>query len=352
MSARLSNTDAHLQVIFQAADAKSRPWLTSSRMRFDHTTLPSLQLPGDRGPLVSSHLRRSLRRFSPTIVLAAGFSPFVAGRAASSARDLGARFGVWSGETDDMPTARQGWRESLRRRLLDRSDFAVAYGARAAGYLRTLAGGLPLVIGRNTAPADTSVDRSRPFSGERSLRLLLIGDLASTRKGADVALEAIDQVGRPDVQLRIVGGGRLQPVLERRAAADGRVRLLGPLPPDEVARELREADALLFPTRSDVFGLVLVEAMGAGLAPIVARRAGAVDDLCVDGHNAIVIDSHEPGVWARAIDRLAADRALAVELGSNARRTVEQRWTIDHGVDAMMAGLRVSALIRHERPPV
>jgi D-inositol-3-phosphate glycosyltransferase len=181
---------------------------------------------------------------------------------------------------------------------------------------------------------------------------LLIGDLASTRKGADVAIDAMKHVRRPDVQLRVVGGGRLQQVLERQVATDGRVRLLGPLPPEEVSRELQEADALLFPTRADVFGLVLVEAMGVGVAPLVATRAGAVGDLSVDGYNAMVIDSHEPAEWASAIDELAADRIQATELGSNARRTVEARWTIEHAVDAMIAGLRLGALVRHERTPM
>jgi glycosyltransferase involved in cell wall biosynthesis len=248
-----------------------------------------------------------------------------------------------------MHTARQPWREPFRRRILARSDFAIAYGARAAGYLRSLAPELPLVIGRNSAPVATTVGRPSPMPGDRPLRLLFIGDLASTRKGADVALEALARIPRRDVKLRVVGGGRLQPVLERQAATDGRVRLLGPLPPEEVTRELLEADALLLPTRADVFGLVLVEAMGAGVAPVVSRAAGAVDDLTVDGHNAIVIDGHEPEVWATAISRLVSDRTLSVELGSHARRTIEGRWTIDHAVDAMMAGLRLSVLIPRER---
>ena len=353
LSGRLADVGARLHVVFQAAETKSRPWLTSSRTTFDHLTLPSVHVPAvDRAPLISVCLRRSLQRLSPTIVVAAGFSPFVAGRAASAAREVGASFGVWSGETSEMRTARQGWREPLRRRVLARSDFAIAYGARAAAYLRTLTHDLPLVVGRNTAPVATVVDRPTSSSDERPLRLLLIGDLASTRKGADVALAAMERVRRPDVQLRLVGGGRLQQVLEQQVATDRRVRLLGPLAPEQVARELQEADVLLFPTRADVFGLVLVEAMGAGVAPIVARGAGAVDDLSVNGQNAIVMDSHEPERWAAAIDELAADRTLATDLGSNARRTIEARWTIEHSVDAVMAGLRLGALVRRERKPL
>jgi hypothetical protein len=350
MSIRLSKVGAHLHVMFLAAQATSRPWLTGSQINFDHETVPSLQVPAvDRGPLVPVRVGARVRRLSPTIVLAGGFSPFVAGRAARTAREVGASFGIWSGETAAMHTAQQASRDGIRRRLAARSDFAIAYGARAAGYLRGLARELPLVIGRNTAPVAMTVVDPLPRPSDRPFRLLLIGDLASSRKGVDVALEAMSYVSNSDVRLDIVGGGRLQSALERRAAADTRVRLLGPLHAADVARELRDADALVFPTRADVFGLVLVEAMGAGVAPIVSRAAGAVDDLGVDGHNAIVVDGHEPATWAKAINQLASNPALAKELGVRARRTVESRWTIDHAVDAMTAGLRLGALTRKER---
>ena len=69
-------------------------------------------------------------------------------------------------------------------------------------------------------------------------------------------------------------------------------------------------------------------------------------------HNAIVVDGHEPTTWAAAISRLASNRTLARELGSHARRTIAARWTIDHAAEAMMAGLRLGALIREERYPV
>jgi len=209
-----------------------------------------------------------------------------------------------------------------------------------------------LVIGRNTAPVANTARDPAPQPSDRPLRLLLIGDLASTRKGVDVALEAMAHLPGSDVRLRIVGGGRLQAALERRAAMDTRVLLVGPLRPEDVTHELQDADALLFPTRADVFGLVLVEAMGACIAPIVSRAAGAVDDLSLHGHNAIVLDGHEPTAWAMAISRLASDRTWARELGSHARRTIAARWTIDHAAEAMMAGLRLGALIREERYPV
>ena len=72
----------------------------------------------------------------------------------------------------------------------------------------------------------------------------------------------------------------------------------------------------------------------------------------MDGHNAIVMADHEPLAWAAAISQLAADRMLCIQLGSHGRQTIEARWTLDHGVDATMAGLRLGALARHARTPM
>lgn len=344
MAERLGEVGAQLNVVFLSADAKSRPWLTGESVGFDHETTSSFRVPVvERGPLVPVGLRGRLRKFQPTIILAAGFSPVVTGRARRIAEHMGSTFGVWSGETLGTASSRSPWREHTRRHLLQRADFAIAYGARAARYIRDLAPDLPLVIGRNTSPVG-GLPQAPTRRGESAFRFVLIGDLATPRKGADVAVEAMRHVSGSDVCLDIVGDGRLRATLASRAARDPRIRLLGALGPDGVARKLGEADALLFPTRSDIFGLVLVEAMGARVVPVVSRAAGAVEDLAVDGANAIVVDGHDPAAWGAAMERLTADPAWATALGSRAQRTIESRWTIGHAAEAMLCGLRLGVL--------
>ena len=78
------------------------------------------------------------------------------------------------------------------------------------------------------------------------------------------------------------GGSQLLS-LRARAAGDPRIRFLGPVRGSETLEHLARADVFVFPTRFDIFGLSLVEAMGAGLACVVSRSAGGVDDLCLRG---------------------------------------------------------------------
>jgi glycosyltransferase involved in cell wall biosynthesis len=178
-----------------------------------------------------------------------------------------------------------------------------------------------------------------------TVELLVVGDLASHRKGVDVIIDALGLAPGLDCRLTVAGGGRLLPELTRRARGDPRVHFTGSLLPTQI-RDLHErADVLLFPTRSDVFGLVLVEAMGAGTAVAVSSAAGAAADLAVDGSNCILLTSHDPSAWIEAIKRLALDGDLRRNLGSAGARTVQKRWTIDHAADAMLAGLRLGVLV-------
>jgi glycosyltransferase involved in cell wall biosynthesis len=338
---RLEEAGAELRVFFLRAETARRSWMSSQQSReFDYEVLSSIELPFfERGPMIPANLDHRLRMFRPTAVLVGSLSPLVAGRAAVQARRLGAAFGLWSGETRAMKTASSGWRAAPRKWVANRADFAVAYGFEAGEYLRALSPDLPLVYGRNTS------DRYPPAGGDRqpglTLDLLAVGAATSPRKGLDVLIDAMRLVPDLPCRLTIVGGGRLLADLRERGRADPRIDLVGALPPPEVCEHYRAADGFLFPTRADVFGLVLVEAMGAGLPAVTSTDAGAVSDVAVHEHNCLVVDGHDPRDWARAIERLVRDDHLRATLGERAARTIRSRWTVEHAVDGMVAGLRL-----------
>jgi glycosyltransferase involved in cell wall biosynthesis len=339
---RLRAAGASFRVYFLNGESPERPWLTSGSGDFEWEYLPSLTLPirRHRRPSAPTRVGAAIRHFQPTTILVAGLSPLVSGRIARMGRRVHASVGVWSGETPHAPSARGGIRRRLRRSLLARLDFGVAYGWESARYLRMLAPSLPVVIGRNTSPLPERVAQqavTRP-------RMLAVGDLASDRKGMDVLVDAL--ASRPDLncELRLVGGGRLLASLTGPAQRDSRIHVLGPLPPDDTRGEMSRSQVYLFPTRFDVFGLSLVEAMGCGLPSVVTPHSGAVEDLCVPGLNSIVVRSHDPREWAAAISQLVADPTARASLGTAAAETIAARWTMDHAVDSMIAGLRLGVL--------
>jgi glycosyltransferase involved in cell wall biosynthesis len=348
MHDRLSAEGAAFRVFF-LADTSERSWMNATPDGFDYDVLSSIPLPiGQRRPLVPANLERRLAGFRPTIVVGAGLSPFVSMRAGMFARRRAIPFGIWSGEHATMATARSRLRRLQRQRLVRLADFGIAYGFYAAEYLRPLRPELPVVYGRNTS---VSAAQARTTRGGGPVELLAVGDLASPRKGIDIALEALQHVPDLDCRLTVVGGGAMQKDLVQTASRDERIRFLGALSPADVQLEYARADVFVFPSRADIFGLALVEAMAAGLATITASNPGAVGDLPVDGHNAVIVDGHDPAVWAESIRRVVEDDQLQGALGDAAARTVGRRWTMAHAADAMLAGLRLgSELQRGSRP--
>jgi glycosyltransferase involved in cell wall biosynthesis len=336
MGRRFSAAGAEFRAFFLSDVPVGREWMRSSSLEFEHEILKSVDIRRDRGRrLIPINLTGRLDDFRPTIVLVGGFSPLVAMRVAAYARRRDIPFGIWSGEIDSRAKAQSRVRRVQRKWIVDRAAFAVSYGWESAQYLRSLRSDLPIVIGRNTTP--TGPERPRP-SGPETLELLTVGR-AEKGKALDVLLAAVSRVAGVSWRLTVIGDG---PELDRlRRDADRRVRFLGARTPEEVRDAHSKADIFLFPSRYDIFGLVLVEAMGAGTAVVVSRAVGAVSDLAVDGVNAIVVDDHDPHRWAEAIERVGRDHDLRSTLGENAQSTIRRRWTIEHAANAMLAGLRL-----------
>jgi glycosyltransferase involved in cell wall biosynthesis len=343
---RLAAVGAEFRVLFLADSDDARPWITpGTQPAFEFDTLRSVRMTrGARPKLFPANLEAALWRFRPTIVVCGGLSPAVALRAWVAARRARAAFGVWSGDHLRMPTAQQRVRARTRRFVARRADFALAYGSLSAEYLRVLNDRLPTVIARNTSDL---AGQPRPATGNaQTLRLLAVGDLASPRKGIDVLVSALALLPELDCRLTVVGSGALLDDFSQAAAHDSRVTFAGALPPTAVAAAYADADVFLFPSREDVFGLALVEAMHAGLAVISAVAPGATSDLCVNGVNSLLVAGHQPHAWATAIRALQDDPGMRTRLAAAAQRSIDHRWTADHSADAFIAGLRLGSLVR------
>lgn len=352
LARRVEAAGGSLRILFLRGSAGRRTWLNSEEgLDFEHEVVPGVDLPvRRRPPRLPLGLGAALRRYRPTIAVSAGLSPVVSGRVQRYAGAAGIPFGLWSGETATL-AARQPWaRRRQRQRLVEKTDFAIAYGTLAARYLASLARQLPVVVGRNTSVRETAASE-RPTRGG-TVELLTVGDLTSARKGVDVLLDALRTVPEVSCRLTVVGDGKARTGLEREADGDARVRFVGALPPSGVRAALGESDVFLFPSRADVFGLALVEAMSQGLTVAVSSAVGAVPDVAVPGRNCLVIDSHEPTHWADAIARFVEDAELRAHLGEAGRRTIARRWTMDHSVEGTLAGLRLGARLAASGPGV
>lgn len=127
------------------------------------------------------------------------------------------------------------------------------------------------------------------------LRLVYIGAWRKL-KGVDLLAPTMRELGK-GYELHYTGGPA--------AAADkphmpNNMYDLGRLNQAEVIEAMQNADAFLFPSRSEGFGLVVAEAMACGL-PVIAMSGTAVDEVVQHGRNGYLCDDKQPQDLAQMV---------------------------------------------------
>ena len=217
-----------------------------------------------------------------------------------------------------------------------------------------------LGVDAQIAVVPSGIDRATFSRGQRSralratlgidaqARLVLCVGRLGREKNLGLALRAFARLDDPRARLVVVGGGEHRAALERLAAAlqiGSRTTFVGELARAELPDVYASADVFLFTSTSDTQGLVLVEALAAGLA-VVAVDSPQTRDVIAD---AGVLCDGEPGAVAAA---------LATVLGG--RRPDRARGAViaasfDSGVlgarmIALYEALRESAPSRRQKP--
>jgi glycosyltransferase involved in cell wall biosynthesis len=289
-----------------------------------------------RGGLDPAEVARAVRRTGARVVHAHNLHPTLGWRALAAAREAGARvvlhlhqyrlvcaIGVCFRDGHEclrchgrntLPGIALNCRGSRtesaaygvalmtwQRRLATQADAFVVPSRFAQARLRAIGAPLgptfvlPHVI-REFAPAPPSPP------GDHAL---VVSRLAP-EKGVGVAIEACRLAGMP---LVVAGDG---PERERLAGADGAVRFLGRVSPQELLRLRRGARMALVPSLSaETFGLAAAEAMAAGL-PVAASRVGALPELVPDAWLAPPGDAQALADVIRRMDGGDGDGAIAL----------------------------------------
>jgi glycosyltransferase involved in cell wall biosynthesis len=99
----------------------------------------------------------------------------------------------------------------------------------------------------------------------------------------------------------------------------------------EVEEYLNAADAGLYTSESESFGLSILETLFHG-KPVVAFRVGGIPEVVVDGENGFLHPFGEVAAAARSIARLADSPGLAQQLGARGRKRAEEHFTADRVV--------------------
>lgn len=149
------------------------------------------------------------------------------------------------------------------------------------------------------------------------------------RKGFDVLLRAAASLG-PDTGIYIVGGEPTEEYIQLREEQKlSHVHFVGFKKKEELALYYQAADVFVLPTREDIWGLVINEAMAYGLPVVTTDKCVAGLELVEDGVNGYIVPA---GDHAALAEKLSA--VLAEDCGEMGRASLEkiQPYTIENMV--------------------
>ena len=150
---------------------------------------------------------------------------------------------------------------------------------------------------------------------------LFAGNAQTPRKNLDTVLRALAQV--PELQLVVAGTttGTTYPQLVASLDLSNRVHFLEYR--TDVPELMKAVDLLVFPSRYEPFGLVVIEAMAAGLPVITAATTGAAEIITPEC-GIVLSEPDDIQALARALSLLTSDRNLRSQMGQAARAIAQQ----------------------------
>jgi len=160
--------------------------------------------------------------------------------------------------------------------------------------------------------------------------LLAVVGRVQELKGQRLAVRALAALPAPRPLLVIAGeptpGAEHYMVALRQLAVElgveSDVRFVGALSREAVAELFAAATITLVPSHSETFGLVALESAASG-TPVIAQRVSGLVESVADGESGVLVESRDPGEWARVISLLLDDPLYYEELALSARQFAE-----------------------------
>lgn len=251
-----------------------------------------------------------------------------------------------------LPFERGGWKQGIKSivmpGLFSRVDLFLPGGSRQKALL--LHYGVPeskIRVAQMTVDVQRIISltaqirarreaiRSELGVAETACLFVYVGRLEGY-KGIGLLLDAFAQMDG-EINLLIVGDGACRGLVEQAASEDERIRYAGRRDFTGVVEALAISDVAVVPSSFEPWGLVVNEAMAAGLPVIASDRVGCVDDLVIDSETGMVIKSGDTEALTAAMCAIAVNESYRRQLGNNAQGVIRQ-WDLQEESNIICLG--------------
>lgn len=351
--------EVRFETWLMASGEKNRRWTLPSAEVLNYRVFPDWGIDLSHRDMFIAHFNpgilNGLAREKPDLVILGGYSSPTCMLAVPVLRkhSIPFLFAIEStdvGDPESDSLLGRGLR-LLRRKLVSTSSGVLVPGRAARNHAMGLGVPSQRIF---LAPNSVDTDRFRPAPSRQKREefrsvlglpggtlCLYVGGL-SERKGLRVLLQAFRSSRRklPDIHLVIVGEGPLREALSGHVDGDsvlkGHVHLAGFCSEEQLPLYYSACDLFVFPTRYDIWGMVLNEAMSSGLPVISSDGAGASMDLVDEGVTGYRVTAEDSEALEEALTRLGGDSALRQRMGHNARRRILSGFTPRHQADGVV----------------
>lgn len=330
LNTQLKEKNIKLKVVFGTFTYKRRKFeLNYSDIEFDYEILKSTNFSFgniEKTLFLYTGLIRLLKREKPDKIITNGFSigslkiwlySFFA--------DI--KYIVWSGTIQKKGRNDSLVRKMLRKAIISKATAFIVYGSMAKNYLISMkANPSNIFIAINTVDTEFFFEETNHIRASlipnNISHITYIGYL-SPRKNVIKLLEAIKLLSqtKKDFVFDLIGDGPDLEKLKKFTVSNNLqefVTFHGFLQKHELPPKLAISNCFTFQTDFDIWGLVLNEAMAAGLPCIASLNAGATYDLIQEGETGYSIDFNQTTIVVAKITEILNDRNLQKKISQNA----------------------------------
>lgn len=276
-------------------------------------------------------IRKTSRAFKPDIVNITGFY--------SITHILTIIYFYWKGipmilsnDSTVIDNAHNKAKNGIKRILMKLFVGYFVYGKKAAEYIVSLGGDKEKILVDRSAVVDNAEIKTIAETQnveipiQKTNYFVFAGRLISI-KGVDVLLQAFSDFSKqfPDWGLIIVGDGDRRTSMEAYCNENQLpVYFAGGKSWNQVPPYLGISQALLLPSESEPWGLVVNEAMACGKAVVVSDKCGCASELVIEGQTGFTFESGNANDLLQKMIKMASDEAFCIQMGQNAQLFIEQ----------------------------
>lgn len=355
LSKQLQSDNIHLKIIFANKTYKRRLFqLNENDFQFEYSYLDNEAITvgnnSENSYFTYKGLFQQLKNEKPDSIIVSGFSSATVKVFLYSIINR-TPYIIWNGSI-----AKQGRKDSyirtMQRRFLTRfANAFVAYGTKAKSYLMSIGASEEKVfIATNTV--DTSffekeTEKQRAILVDDGIHHFIYLGYLVPRKNVGQLIEIAKTLKshRSDFCIDIIGDGESKNSLEsmvKEYELSDQVKFHGFKQKEELPPYFAKAKALLFQTDFDIWGLVLNEAMAAGVPCLSSVNAGASEDLIVNGENGYIVDYQNKADILEKINFIIENPEKAAELGKHAGDFIRKNASLSNASNGFVKAIKTS----------